>query len=184
MKRRLLKEERWILIGIPVLFIIGSLWHSIYEFTGNKFLVGLFAAVNESIWEHTKMVLIPIIAWFLIYYLVFSKKHKINKDKWLTSLLVSLITSIISIPMLYYFYTSAFGIESIVCDILILFLAIAFGQSLALHIYRYSKGINHNLVSVILILIVGGYIFLTLSPPKIPMFRDGITKKYGIEYKK
>ena len=50
-------------LGIPVIFIIGTVFHFIYELTGSLFAVGHFAPVNESIFEHMKLALVPTALW-------------------------------------------------------------------------------------------------------------------------
>lgn len=55
-----MNPESYILLGIPALFFIGTLFHFLYSFTGELFVVGLFSPVNESVFEHTKMVVLPI----------------------------------------------------------------------------------------------------------------------------
>ncbi|WP_352418891.1 DUF6512 family protein [Proteiniborus sp.] len=163
-----------------ILFIIGSLMHFLYDLSGKNTIVGLIAPVNESVWEHTKMVLLPVICWWTFYYIIKRKQYKINKNKWFTGALVALLTSIISIPVLHYFYTQSFGVELLVVDIIILFLALLFGQLLGLHFTKHSKGINSNIVILIFVAIIITYIIFTLYPPRIPLFRDSMTGKYGI----
>jgi len=43
--------QNWILLGIPVLSIVGALIHFVYEWSGNLTVVGIFAPTNESVWE-------------------------------------------------------------------------------------------------------------------------------------
>ena len=59
--RQLSSAEKWTLLGIPLLFIIGSVFHFIYELTGKNIIVGLISPVNESIFQHIKMIILPII---------------------------------------------------------------------------------------------------------------------------
>src|SRR5574344_326861 len=109
------KINRYFIIGIPVIFILGSISHFLYNLTGENFLIGLISPVNESIYEHTKLSIIPLFLFYTIGYLRF----KPNKNKWLLSYIISLIISVITIPLLYYFYTKAFGFHSLIIDILI-----------------------------------------------------------------
>lgn len=82
--KALSNPEKWILKGIPILFIIGSLLHFMYDLSGNNFLVGLVTAVNESVWEHAKMVLLPVILWWSLYYLYNGKRYDIDRNQWYT----------------------------------------------------------------------------------------------------
>lgn len=175
------KEERWILMGIPALFVIGSLFHFLYPLSGENFLVGLIAPVNESVWEHTKMVVIPVILWWSIYYIVHHREDTIDKRKWFSAELVALLTAILSIPLLYYFYTEAFGVELLWVDILILALAVLAGQLIGLHVYRHGKGVNANIVILIILIIVVLYFTFTIAPLKLPIFRNPIDGSYGIK---
>lgn len=172
--------EKWIIKGIPLLFLAGSIFHFLYELTGNSTLVGLFVPVNESIFEHLKLALIPIIAWWTIYYAVKHKSKNIDPRRWFGGALVSLVVTLLLIPMLYYFYTGAFGIESTFVDILILLIALLAGQLLGLHFYRHSDGINPVIVYIIFALIIILFMVATVFTPELPLWKDPMTGTYGI----
>lgn len=174
-----IKPEKYILLGIPVLFIIGSLFHFLYDFSGELFIVGLFAPVNESVFEHIKMVVLPIFLWWSLYYLF--QKDDLNADVWFTSALLSMLTAIITIPVLYYFYTEAFGVESLLIDILILLVAVTAGQLLGLHYYKYGKGVNYLIPLSAMVLIILLFAFLTVFTPRLPIFQDSIDGSFGIQ---
>lgn len=176
------KPEKWILKGIPWLFLIGSVMHFMYDICDNNIFAALFAPVNESTWEHLKMVLLPLILWWSLFYIIKHKQYSINKKKWFGGTLVALITALISIPLLYYFYTGVFGVHLIWVDILILLFSLMFGQLLGLHFYRYSKGISVIIVMVIFILLIVIFMVFTFNPPQLPIFQDAITGSYGIEW--
>jgi len=178
--KKSLTPEKWILIGIPCLFVLGSIFHFLYNLCCEIPIVGLIAPVNESVWEHIKMVVWPIIGWWTIYYLASHNKNVIDKNKWFTAALVSLATAIITIPFLFYFYTQAFGIQSLWIDIIILLLAVLFGQLMGLHVYKHSKGININDVILVFVGIIALFMLLTLCPPELPIFMDSLTGGYGI----
>lgn len=161
-----LSPTGYILVGIPIIFLVGSFFHFVYDLTGQNFLVGLVAPVNESVWEHTKMVLLPTILYWSVY------PHKIDKNKWYTGLLSALLSSITTMLFVFYFYTSAFGIESLIIDILILLLSVTIGQLFGLHIYTYAKGIKGAAVIIMAIVLI--YAFWTLFPPNIPLFTSPI----------
>lgn len=168
----LLPHEKWILLGIPVLFLAGSLFHFLYQLSGKNFLVGLIAPINESVWEHTKMVVLPVMAWWILFYMSQSQRLSLSIDAWFTGLFVSLVGSVIAIPILYYFYTGVFGVSLLFVDILILLIALAFGQLLGLHVYRHSAGMDYKQVLLILSVILLFYFVATVRPPKIPLFQS------------
>ena len=165
-----IKPETYTLIGILVLFVIGSLFHFLYSLTGECFIIGLFVPINESIFEHTKMVVLPIFIWWFIFYLF--RKKDLFVNAWFTSALIAMISAIIAIPMLFYFYSQAFGIESLVIDILILLVSLAIGQILGLHYYRHGKGIEYHFAIVLMIVIIILFAFFTINPPAFPIFNS------------
>lgn len=172
--------QKWIVKGIPILFLIGSFMHFLYDLTGGSAIIGAIAAVNESVWEHLKMVLLPVILWWTIYYIATGKKNYIDKNKWFTGALAALLTALITIPLLFYFYTEAFGVKSLIIDILLLFLAVLFGQLIGLHFYNSSKGVNSYISIGIFILLLLVFIIFTFYPPHLPIFKDSVTGGYGI----
>lgn len=67
-RKSLTPAEKWIVLGIPLLFLIGAVMHFAYGLLWENPIVGLFAPINESVWEHAKMVLWPVILWWVLYY--------------------------------------------------------------------------------------------------------------------
>ncbi len=165
-----IKPETYTLLGILVLFAVGSLFHFLYSLTGECFIIGLFVPINESIFEHTKMVVLPIFIWWFIFYLF--RKKDLFVNAWFTSAIIAMISAIIAIPMLFYFYSQAFGIESLVIDILILLVSLAIGQILGLHYYRHGKGIEYHFAIVLMIVIIILFAFFTINPPAFPIFNS------------
>ena len=49
------------ILGIFVIVMIAGPLHFAYEWSGENFIVSLVAPVNESIWEHLKMVYWPTV---------------------------------------------------------------------------------------------------------------------------
>ncbi len=177
MATKLKKEEKYILLGIIFIFAMGFVMHQIYDWSGGLFVVGLFAPVNESIFEHMKLVPIPMLLWWGIY---FVKNRGLNDDLWFTCALISLVVSMLCIPLLYYFYTGAFGVHIMIVDILILLVALLFGQVLALHFYRHGKALPIAVSLSFIALIIAFCAFLSVYPPKIPLFLSSDSGIYGM----
>ena len=165
-----IKPETYTLLGILVLFAVGSLFHFLYSLTGECFIIVLFVPINESIFEHTKMVVLPVFIWWFIFYLF--RKKDLFVNAWFTSALIAMISAIIAIPMLFYFYSQAFGIESLIIDILILLASLAIGQILGLHYYRHGKGIEYHFAIFLMIVIIILFAFFTINPPAFPIFNS------------
>lgn len=52
--------------GFAFVSIVGTLWHFIYQWTGDNRLAALVCPVNESPWEHLKLLWFPFLLWCLI----------------------------------------------------------------------------------------------------------------------
>ena len=100
------------------------------------------------------------------------RKKDLFVNAWFTSALIAMISAIIAIPMLFYSYSQAFGIESLVIDILILLISLAIGQILGLHYYRHGKGIEYHFAIVLMIVIIILFAFFTINPPAFPIFNS------------
>ena len=175
-----IKPKLWIIIGIPIIFLFGSLMHFAYDLSGQSPIVGIFAPVNESIWEHLKLSVYPTFFWYFLSFLLI--ENKINVYNWFTCCVISAITSAIVIVCFYYTYTGALGIHSLFLDIFSLLLGILIAQFLSLHIYNYANitKLGFCLSVLISILIFVTFTKFTFSPPKFPIFMDPVTQQYGI----
>ena len=174
--------EKWILLGIPVLSIIGSLMHFVYEWSGNSVLVGIFAPTNESVWEHLKLSFWPALIWWFLGYYFLNKSNGFLTVQWFVSCAIAELVYPLVILSFYYTYTGALGIESLILDIFSFFLAVAVGQGLAFHLFKYAKLSHYSLYIAIVILIslATAFTIFTFGPPHLPMFKESLTGKYGI----
>lgn len=64
-------------IGTIFMIISGSMLHFIYQLSGSNQIVALFSAVNESVWEHGKLFLLPLIIVLSFEYLKIKNLEKI-----------------------------------------------------------------------------------------------------------
>ena len=58
MKDKCLKT--YTIIGVFFVLAAGSLAHFLYDWTGSNAIAGLFVPVNESVWEHMKLLFFPM----------------------------------------------------------------------------------------------------------------------------
>ena len=56
----------WSLAGFLAVSVLGTLAHFCYEWSGEKLLVGAFCAVNESTWEHMKLLFFPALLFTMV----------------------------------------------------------------------------------------------------------------------
>ena len=138
---------------IAFLFIggIGTLMHFIYEWSGENPVVGFLAPINESIWEHQKLLFFPAIAYSAISYL---KNRKYPNDP--IAALLGVISGMLSIIVLYYSYSGIIGKDIGWLNIVIFYIGVAVFLIIR-HIVRKKRiltGGTANIAAVFIILII------------------------------
>lgn len=166
----------WQLVGLTFTAVAGTLLHFLYPWTQSKF-VATFSAVNESTWEHMKLLFFPAFLFSLVEYLFIGRYYK---NFWQTKL-CGILLGVFLIPALFYAYNGAFGPSPAWINILIFFLA-AF-----LAFYWESKRIGNSptkytaLSAVLsLLLLALAFVLFTFFTPPLPLFLDPITGSYGL----
>ncbi|HCP14942.1 MAG TPA: hypothetical protein DIT32_04095 [Peptococcaceae bacterium] len=174
--------KSWIHKGTPVIILSSGIMHFIYAWTGKLTVVGIWAPVNESVWEHQKLAFLPILLWWIFVYLRLHKKQALLPEKWFFSCAVAELVCPVFIIAFYYIKTGAFGIHSLLLDMISLILGVIIAHSAALHIYRYAQLNRRYLYIAVLMLalMMFALILLTFDPPKVPLFMDSLTGGYGI----
>lgn len=166
------------IIAIIFISLIGTLLHFMYEWTNHNKVVSLFAAVNESTWEHIKIALTPAFIWTLYDGAVYGLN-----ENYFVAKTASILVIILLIPILFYGYKLITKKSILIIDITIFYLAIIF----SLLTFKYIANIEplhffYRYISVVILFIIFGfYMVLTLLPIKNFLFKDPITKKYGLK---
>lgn len=99
------------------IFILSFLNHYMYELTNYNSFVGLFAPVNESIFQHIKMIFYPILFYYVFICFLFLKKYKISINKWFVLPLITMLITSFFIISIYYSFNYGFNIKSTIVDI-------------------------------------------------------------------
>ncbi len=180
MENILINPASWFILGIPFIFILGSLAHFAYKWSGKSIILGIFTPVNESIWEHLKLSTYPIFLWYFLGFILL--EDKINIYRLYICYIISVIVSMVVIISFYYTYTGAFGIHSLFLDIFSLFLGLSIAQCVSLYIYNHAKltTLDFYLSIIIGTLVIICFTLFTFNPPKFPIFMDPESKQYGI----
>ncbi len=168
-------------IGIIVTFGLTVLFHFLYEWLPNL-IFSIFFPVNESIWEHMKLLYSGLLAWAIIEYFIV-KKLKIKTNSFWSSTFITMITSIPLYLIIYLPLYSIFG-ENMVISIVLLILVIIAEQIFSYYLLKSDKKENKNIEKLSIVLIILGYVIFTLLtyfPLKNYIFYDTVEQKYGID---
>lgn len=173
------KIKRDLFISIPLLFLIGSVFHFVFNWFGSPSFLAPFFPVNESIWEHTKLLIFPLFLFYLVYYYLYKNKYFIDKENWLTSLLVSIISSVLTMIIFYYTYSGILGKNISIINIFSLLLSLFVGQLIGLKTYKNGKKISFKNLLFFFLFLFLFYLIMTFYPFKIPLFYDMNSHKYS-----
>ena len=168
----------WQMGGFVFTGILGTFLHFLFDLTGGSLWAGLFSAVNESIWEHMKLLFYPMALFALIEYRFWGKE---TPGFWKVKLL-GILVGLTLIPVIYYSYTGILGSSADWFNIAIFFLAA--GAAYFLETRRFQRGITRSKGNKAAAYAILGlallFTALTFFPPKIPLFQDPQDGTYGI----
>ena len=167
----------WQTGGFLFTSILGTFLHFLFDWSGGAVWAALFSAVNESIWEHMKLIYVPMLIFALIECYSFGK----NLPSFWCVKLVGFLTALLLIPVIYYTYTGVGGISADWFNITIFFLAAGAAFYLEARLFQWDlRCAKSSRIPLGLILLFGClFVLFTFLPPQIPLFRDPITQSYG-----
>ena len=162
-------NKRKNLLAFLIIGIIGTVLHFTYELSGENPIVGLFSAVNESVWEHQKLLFFPSVLFFTAEYLTQKEKTK----HYPIASILGIIFGNITIISLFYTYTGIIGKSYVIIDILLFFIGVIVTIAVRNTIIKNTKynSKNYDIIAVLLTLfIMFLFGFFTFYPPQIPIF--------------
>lgn len=165
-------------MGFAITSFLGTILHFLYEWTGESLWSALISGVNESTWEHMKLLYIPM----LIYALIQCRFFPDRKDFWCVKFVGGAV-GLLLIPVLFYTVNGAFGKSPDWINIAIFFVAAAVAYLVETYLYNNALlKCPHPRLAIFVIVLVGiSFVVFTFITPQIPLFRDPITGTYGIQ---
>ena len=173
------KFRLWELTGFLLVTVFGSLLHFLYDAAGKSQVAALFSPVNESTWEHLKLLYVPFVLFSLVEFLVIGKKQG---ERFIPAKVFGLLFGMFVIVASFYTYVGIVGTNFLWADILTFVLGVAAA-------FRYSekwmanhKGGKGALVAALtlLVVLIVCFVVFTWKAPHIGLFLDPVTKTYGI----
>lgn len=171
----------WEVVGILFIIGLGSLLHFIYEWSDYSPIVGLFSAVNESVWEHLKLGFWSLALYSLLEYCFI--RRRIN------NFFIAKAAGILSLQVLiiavFYGYTAFTGREilaldigsyvagAVICQMISYRILTRLGLTRAVDVLGVAFLAFHAVILMV----------FTFAPPKLPIFRDSNTGQYGTKWR-
>ncbi|WP_124066115.1 DUF6512 family protein [Clostridium sp. E02] len=157
-----------IFFGILFVFIVGTLLHFTYEWSGNNSIVGYFSPVNESVWEHMKMLFFPMLVYGL--FTLGTTNDSCKSSAFSASILIGTFL----IPIIFYTYTNLLGRNFLILDILtfLISIIIAFICYYFFTIHCTFGKYDRPLSFGVFLLLIAFIIFTHLPPKRFPIFQE------------
>lgn len=165
----------WQIAGFVFTAITGTFLHFLFDLTGGSVWSALFSAVNESIWEHMKLLYYPMVIVAVAEYFLWGKEY----DSFWCIKLMGILVGIAVIPVIYYTYTGILGISADWFNITIFFIAAGLVYWLETKLFQKDFTCRFPPALSVIIMIAVTFIVLTFVPPQIPLFQDPISGTYG-----
>jgi hypothetical protein len=166
------------LLATILIFAAGSALHFAYSWFGAWPPVAIFAAVNESVWEHLKIAFWPALLWAALQL----RLGRPRDDGYWAARGIGLFAISIAIIIVFYGYTAFLGDNLLLLDIATFAMAILIGQSisnLALSAVRRSPGLRIVGLAALFAQIAAFSAF-SYMPPHLILFEDGRNGLYGL----
>lgn len=157
-------------IGAVVTITLGILSHFVYDWSGENFLVGLFFPVNESTWEHLKLLFFPMFA----YALIAGKRMEKQYPCIYNDMFKGILTGLGLIPVLFYTYTGILGynvdwlnIGTYIVSVIVAYYVVCRGSETCTS--RESKFLRYFMYALLL-----AFMIFTVYPPELGIFKSPV----------
>lgn len=164
--------------GCVLIYSVAVLLHFAYPLSGGAALSIVFGAVNESVWEHTKIFAAPYIGWALIqlcWLRVHFRQYVVAKVIGLYLLAGMIIGSA--------YLMSLFSDHAVLwADIAASLIAVLTAQALTYRLETAENRLKDYFYPALMLLTLYYLMFFsfTIFPPKTELFRDPVSGGFGI----
>ena len=167
----------WQLFGFAVTSLGGTLLHFLYDWLDESVFAAPFSGVNESTWEHMKLLFFPTFIFAIVQYFFF----RYREDYWCVKL-KGILLGLVFIPTLFYAYNGIIEKSPDWINIAIFFISAAIA-----YIYEARGFYKGNTVCksprtafLALCAIAVLFIVFTFYTPELGIFKDPVTGEFGI----
>ena len=167
----------WQAAGFAAVTFVGTILHFLYDWTSGNILIASFSGVNESTWEHMKLLFWPLFLFALVQRLFFK-----NQENYWCVKLAEILLGLVLIPVLFYTYNGVFGKSSDWINIAIFYISALLVFFFEWWAFRNDRlQCKHPRLAVTAICLIGVlFVVFTFATPQIPLFQDPLTGTYGI----
>ena len=159
--------RNYTLLSILFIFILGTLLHFTYEWSGGNSFVGVFSSVNESTWEHLKLLFFPMLITTIIGYFLFKNKY----PNFLCPKVLGIVIALAFTIIFFYTYTGILGKNIPFIDISSFFVATIIGEISSYILIINKFKCNNVFATTFITIMIICFVIFTFSPLNIGLFR-------------
>ena len=167
----------WQLMGFAVTALGGTLLHFLYDRLNGAFWIAPFSGINESTWEHMKLLFWPTFLYAVVQSFFFGNR----KDFWCIKLR-GILLGLTLIPVIFYTYNGVIGKSPDWLNITIFFVSAAAAYLYETRFLRAERTDCPSPKAALGLLCVLALLFVifTFATPRIGIFRDPLTGSFGL----
>ena len=164
------------LMGFAVTSLVGTLLHFLYDLLGEATWIAPFSGVNESTWEHMKLMFWPMFIFAIVQSFFFKDRGDLFCIK-----LRGILLGITLIPIIFYTYNGVIGKSPDWVNISIFFISTAIVYIYETRLFNSGKlrCRSPRLSLAILCVIALLFVAFTFITPELGIFKDPLTGIYG-----
>lgn len=152
--------------------VLGVLLHFTYEWSGDNPIVALFSAVNESTWEHLKLLFFPMLLLTIIE-LLFTEKRQLPSN-YLFARTIGILSGMAFIVIAFYTLTGVFAKLPDAVNIALYFLGVFLALCIENKINRGNSQNHSAFAAIVLLDLTIAFFVFTKYPPSIGLFANPV----------
>lgn len=165
------------IVSAIIVAILGTILHFTYDWSGNNNLIALFSSINESTWEHLKLIFFPMLLASVIGYFTYLKPF----SSFWCSRALGILVSLTFIVIFFYTYSGILGKNIAIIDIISFFISVILGELTSYRLMNNNIPCKKICAITFLIIVTISFFIFTFKPPHIGLFRNPINGSHGIK---
>jgi hypothetical protein len=163
--------------GFAVTSLGGTILHFLYDLLKKAKWIAPFSGVNESTWEHMKLLFWPMFLYAVLQSFFFSERE----DFWCIKAKGTLL-GLLLIPVIFHTYNGVIGRSPDWINIAIFFVSAAIAYLYETRRFSEKKTVCKHPKRAFYLLCAIAFLFVvfTFKTPQIGIFKDPLTGTYGI----
>lgn len=161
--------KKWHIGGFVFVLAMGVFLHFAYELSGKNHFVGYFSAVNESVWEHLKLIFWPAFWFSIAEYFAYGK----HESDFFAVKMCSIFCALAFIVVFFYTYSGILGFSLAGVDIASFIVADALCQYISCRLFMADSSgdrADNFRGLVVLLLLSACFILWSYCPPSLGLF--------------